>query len=618
MSEHADAADEAVEAKLINEEYKIWKKNAVFLYDMIFRYGAARRRRRRRRRRKRNAANAGAVARSNGPRSRRSGCPTSRSKRCAGGEVQGADAGSVPGSSMVQHRLLLGTHTSNQGPNYVQIATANVPEFKEPSLADADADAGDVGSHGSARQTFQFGIVQQINHDGEVNKARYQPQNPNLIATRCNDGRVLVFDRTKHESKPRPDGVCKPELELCGHTREGFALSWCATDQGRIATGGEDAKVMVWSVRDGFRTGARTLDPMCTYSHHSSIVNDVQFHPSMGNVVGSASDDLSWQMVDTRQYPQGAALANKRAHSDAINCLAFHPQHEWMLATGSADRTIGLWDMRNASKKMHAYQNHSDSVVGVQFHPTDAAILASSSYDRRICVWDASRIGEEQTHDDAEEGPPELYVSAHARRPRTALTGAGSSCTAASPIASATLTGTRMTRGSWSPPPRTTSCRCSGPRAASSSPSSTSLAGRTRPPQMRDGGAASQCGIRGRCWRPRPRHAGILGRRLCASVDQESCMARAFPPPSAPMWCLCFGDAAPTVSGPSRPGGVSVKRVWPADSVHVLNPDAYETHVRLGSRSGPPPWGQWRVWSSPVHAPPSHAGLVLPVWSCFA
>lgn len=34
-----EADDEAVEAKIINEEYKIWKKNTVFLYD--FMYGRA-------------------------------------------------------------------------------------------------------------------------------------------------------------------------------------------------------------------------------------------------------------------------------------------------------------------------------------------------------------------------------------------------------------------------------------------------------------------------------------------------------------------------------------------------------------------------------------------------
>jgi WD40 repeat protein len=34
--------------------------------------------------------------------------------------------------------------------------------------------------------------------------------------------------------------------------------------------------------------------------------------------------------------------------------------------------------------------------------------LGSASSDRRIHIWDLSRIGEEQTPEDAEDGPPEL------------------------------------------------------------------------------------------------------------------------------------------------------------------------------------------------------------------
>lgn len=31
-------SQEIIEQKLINEEYKIWKKNSPFLYDMIYAY----------------------------------------------------------------------------------------------------------------------------------------------------------------------------------------------------------------------------------------------------------------------------------------------------------------------------------------------------------------------------------------------------------------------------------------------------------------------------------------------------------------------------------------------------------------------------------------------------
>lgn len=42
----------------------------------------------------------------------------------------------------------------------------------------------------------------KINHEGEVNRARYMPQNPYIIATKTPTSDVLVFDYTKHPSKP--------------------------------------------------------------------------------------------------------------------------------------------------------------------------------------------------------------------------------------------------------------------------------------------------------------------------------------------------------------------------------------------------------------------------------
>ena len=44
----------------------------------------------------------------------------------------------------------------------------------------------------------------------------------------------------------------------------------------------------------------------------------------------------------------------------------------------------------------------------VQWSPHNETILASSGTDRRLHVWDLSKIGEEQSPEDAEDGPPEL------------------------------------------------------------------------------------------------------------------------------------------------------------------------------------------------------------------
>lgn len=44
----------------------------------------------------------------------------------------------------------------------------------------------------------------------------------------------------------------------------------------------------------------------------------------------------------------------------------------------------------------------------MQWSPHNETILASSGTDRRLHVWDLSKIGEEQSSEDAEDGPPEL------------------------------------------------------------------------------------------------------------------------------------------------------------------------------------------------------------------
>lgn len=134
----------------------------------------------------------------------------------------------------------------------------------------------------------------------------------------------------------------------------------------------------------------------------------MQYHPVHAQWIGTVSDDLTWQVIDMRMAGYQKALYKKEAHTDAINCLAFHPKFESILATGSADKTIALWDLRNFDTKIHSYEGHRDPVVNLEWHPQDDAILASSSYDRRICMWDASKIGDEQTEDEAEDGPPEL------------------------------------------------------------------------------------------------------------------------------------------------------------------------------------------------------------------
>lgn len=128
------------------------------------------------------------------------------------------------------HRLLLGTHTSGQSQDYLQIATVHLPKRDESSSSDNldysnyDDERGELGGHTLPPQP-RIQVTQRINHPGEVNRARYMPQNPDLIATKAVSGEVLVWDRTKHSSDPDRSGIVNPDIRLVGQTKEGCLFS---------------------------------------------------------------------------------------------------------------------------------------------------------------------------------------------------------------------------------------------------------------------------------------------------------------------------------------------------------------------------------------------------------
>ena len=74
------------------------------------------------------------------------------------------------------------------------------------------------------------------------------PQNPCVIATKTPSSDVLVFDYTKHPSKPDPNGVCHPDLRLRGHQKEGYGLSWNPNLNGYLLSASDDHTICLWDI----------------------------------------------------------------------------------------------------------------------------------------------------------------------------------------------------------------------------------------------------------------------------------------------------------------------------------------------------------------------------------
>uniref|UniRef100_A0A8C5VEN1 Histone-binding protein RBBP4-like N-terminal domain-containing protein n=1 Tax=Microcebus murinus TaxID=30608 RepID=A0A8C5VEN1_MICMU len=333
---HKEAFDDTVEEHVINEEYKIWKKNSPFLYDLVMTHALE--------------------------------WPSLTAQWLP-------DVTRPEGTDFSIYRMVLGTHTSDEQ-NHLVTASVQLPND------DAQFDASHCDSLGSVSGKIEIEI--KINHEGEVNKTRYMPQNPCITATKTPSSDILVFDYTKDPSKPDPPGECNPDLHLCGHQKESYGLSWNPNLSGHLLNISAVPK-------EGKVVDAKTIFP-----GHTAVLEDVSWHL------------LHESLFDTRSNNTSKPSHSVDAHIAEVNCLSFNPYGEFILATGSIDKTVALWDLRNLKLKLHSFESHKDEIFQVQWSPHNETILASSGTDRRLNVWDLSKIGEERSPEDAEDGLPEL------------------------------------------------------------------------------------------------------------------------------------------------------------------------------------------------------------------
>ncbi|KAK5821732.1 WD40-repeat-containing domain protein [Linnemannia elongata] len=360
-------ANAITEEKLINEEYKIWKKNSPFLYDLVVTHALE--------------------------------WPTLTCQWLP-------DIERPEGKDYTVQRMLIGTHTSDNDQNYLQIAQVQLPSDSTPiDTRKFDDERGEVGGFGGTE--CKISVTQRINHEGEVNRARYMKQNPDIIATKTVTGDLFIFDRTRHPSQPAAGGVCSPEIRLKGHTKEGYGLSWNPSVQGHLISASEDTTVCHWDI-NATTKDRKVLDAFRIYRGHTAVVEDVAWHELHDSLFASVGDDQRMLIWDTRSTSSDKPVHNIHAHLAEVNCVAFSPASEFILATGSGDRTVALWDLRNLKSKLHSFESHQDEILQLAWSPHNETILASAGGDRRINIWDLSRIGEEQTSEDAEDGPPEL------------------------------------------------------------------------------------------------------------------------------------------------------------------------------------------------------------------
>lgn len=155
-------------------------------------------------------------------------------------------------------------------------------------------------------------------------------------------------------------------------------------DASLIATGGQDAKVIIWD--------ATSKEIKFELKGHASLVFDVAFSPD-GELLASCSKDQTIIVWNTT-----SGLLDKifTGHTLDVTSIVFSPDGQF-LYSACADGSVGVWDVYK-NMKVSEFRGHTDAVSGVAISK-NGKLLATSSYDGSIKMWDLERNAEKATLD---------------------------------------------------------------------------------------------------------------------------------------------------------------------------------------------------------------------------
>lgn len=191
----------------------------------------------------------------------------------------------------------------------------------------------------------------------------------NLLASASADKTVKVWDLEKLE--------CGQTLKV--HDSEVLHVAWSPQDRFTLLSAGLNDRKVVLS-RLNQESAGMTFDVGCS---PLSVV----WHPHQPTMFVVGTNMGSVKLYDSRM--NAGPMAEFKAHPDAkVTAIAPNYHIAGLLATGSDDNTIALWDLRTAEpKEIRRESLGVGEVFALAFSPNNPTLLAGGGSTAQHLIW---------------------------------------------------------------------------------------------------------------------------------------------------------------------------------------------------------------------------------------
>lgn len=142
-----------------------------------------------------------------------------------------------------------------------------------------------------------------------------------------------------------------------------------------------------------------------TIPAHDACVYAARFSPAAPDTLASCSSDGTLKIWDTKAPPTPQSALVIPAHNNEALSLDWNKYATHLVATGSADQTVKIHDIRMASQSLDrtccvgTLIGHDYAIRKVAWSPHSSQDIATSGYDMTARVWHVP---------DLHTGPPAL------------------------------------------------------------------------------------------------------------------------------------------------------------------------------------------------------------------